>query len=116
MTGFKAVPRLTRHVILEERVPVPDGAGGARAEWTELGRMWVAIDSGTGRATAEAGVVRSFVPMKIILRSAPSGSSMRPRPDQRFREGARLYAITAVAEDDPRGRYLTCYAKEEVAQ
>ncbi|MEM1004270.1 MAG: head-tail adaptor protein, partial [Pseudomonadota bacterium] len=43
------------------------------------------------------------------------GSSMRPAPDQRFREGARQFVIRAVAERDPRGQYLTCFADEEVA-
>ena len=30
----------------------------------------------------------------------------------RFREGARIYPIIAVAEADPEGRYLVCYAEE----
>ncbi|MFD1511059.1 head-tail adaptor protein [Lacimonas salitolerans] len=32
----------------------------------------------------------------------------------RAREGARIFRITAVAEGDLRGRYLTCFAEEEV--
>jgi head-tail adaptor len=42
------------------------------------------------------------------------GSDRRPRPDQRFREGARLFRILAVAEADAQGLYLTCFAREEV--
>lgn len=37
----------------------------------------------------------------------------RPKPGQRFREGSRVFAILAVAERDPAGRYLTCFCREE---
>ena len=38
--------------------------------------------------------------------------AQRPIAGQRFREGARIYPIIAVAEADPEGRYLVCYAEE----
>jgi hypothetical protein len=34
----------------------------------------------------------------------------------RFRDGARLYRIEAVQESDPMGRFLTCFAVEEVGR
>jgi hypothetical protein len=40
---------------------------------------------------------------------------MRPRPEQRFREGSRVYLIRAVAELAHEGRYLVCFADEEAA-
>jgi head-tail adaptor len=33
----------------------------------------------------------------------------------RFREGDRAFPIQAVSERDPAGRFLTCFAIEEVA-
>ena len=39
---------------------------------------------------------------------------MRPVPGQRLRDGARIFAIRAVAERDGDGRYLTCFTQEEV--
>lgn len=106
--------QLNRALVLEDRVSVSDGAGGIRIQWNALGTLWAAIDAGSGREAGELGVQRSAVQLRIVVRSAPVGSSMRPRPEQRLREGDRLYRIEAVAEDDPRGLYLTCYAKEEV--
>ena len=35
-------------------------------------------------------------------------------PEQRLRHGNRLFQIEAVAERDPEGRYLTCFAYEEI--
>ena len=110
-----SVPCLNRALVLEERVAATDGAGGVQNSWSALGTLWASIRSLNGRESGSLGIARSKVGMKITLRAAPHGSSMRPRPDQRFREGIRTYRITAVAEAEPVGRYLVCYASEEVA-
>jgi head-tail adaptor len=34
----------------------------------------------------------------------------------RFRDGGRLYRIEAVQESDATGRWLTCFAVEEVGR
>ena len=49
-----------------------------------------------------------------MVRGAPYGSSERPKPQQRLRDGDRVFVIQAVAEWDGVGRYLTCFADEEV--
>jgi len=46
------------------------------------------------------------------VRGAPVGAASRPRPDQRFREGDRVFAILAVSEFDATGRWLECWAEE----
>lgn len=50
---------------------------------------------------------------RITVRAAPQGAPSRPTPLQRFRDGARLFAIEAVTEADPEGRFLVCFAREE---
>ena len=47
--------------------------------------------------------------------NAPFGAASRPRPDQRLREGARVFDILTVAEFDPAGRYLEIEAEEGIA-
>jgi len=54
------------------------------------------------------------MPYRITVRAAPLNSPRRPRPEQRFRDGARLFRILAVGELDARGQYLVCFAQEEV--
>ncbi|MGH1577210.1 head-tail adaptor protein [Planktotalea sp.] len=110
-----SVPNLNRALVLEERSEIADGAGGLRSTWSTLGTLWAEVRSFSGRESGGLGVSRSKLSLKITLRAAPQGSSMRPRPDQRLREGTRIYRITAVAEAQPVGRYLTCFATEEVA-
>jgi head-tail adaptor len=104
---------LSREVSLEERRSVPDGAGGYSESWVALGAMWAEVVAESGREVPGEEMTRSEVSYRITVRAAPPGSDRRPSADQRFRLGARVFRIIAVAERDPRGRYLTCFAREE---
>lgn len=110
-----SAPVLSRRLVLEAPVRVPDGAGGAIESWTSLGTLWADVRPRSGRERAQAGEPVSIMAYRIVVRGAPVGSAQRPAPEQRFRDGARLYLIRAVAEHDPAGRFLTCFADEEVA-
>ncbi len=106
--------------LLELQAPqvVPDGAGGQQRDWVTLGTLWAHVRAGPGRelgARAGGEVTRALQSFRVVVRSAPVGDPARPAPDQRFREGTRVFVIIAVAEDDPGGRYLTCHVREEVA-
>jgi len=108
------MPHLNRKLVLEAPLRVPDGAGGYTQSWTALGEHWADVSARTGRERAEAGVPVSTVSYRIVVRGAPFGAASRPMPEQRFREGPRLFVIQAVAERDPAGRFLICFADEEV--
>lgn len=108
-------PQLNRRLVLETPVRVADGAGGFVETWTALGMLWAEVKARTGRERAQAGALVSSMTYRIVVRGALYGSNRRPKPEQRFREGERLFVIQAVSERDPEGRFLTCFAKEEVA-
>lgn len=112
---MSAAPRLTRQLVLETPGEAPDGAGGLLRDWRVLGVLWAEITPRSGRDRAGEGLRLSTLSCRITLRAAPPGSGRRPVPGQRLREGARVFRIEAVTERDPGGRYLTCYAEEEVA-
>jgi len=109
------VPHLNRRLVLEAPVRTPDGAGGFSESWAVLGEVWAEVNARTGRERAVAGGPVSAVGYRIVVRAAPVDAASRPLPEQRFREGERLFVIQAVADGDPTGRYLTCFADEEVA-
>lgn len=109
-----SAPRLDRRLVLEAAIRTPDGSGGFLLSWTALGEIWAEVKAGAGRERAGEFVTLSTVPYKITVRAAPQGAPSRPKPEQRFRDGARIFRILAVAEDDPRGHYLICFAHEEV--
>ena len=107
-------PRLNRKLVLEEAQRAADGAGGFAVIWVTLGAVWASVDPGSGRERAGEFATLSSVPYRITVRGAPQGAPSRPKPDQRFRDGARIFRITAVTEADELGQYLTCFAQEEV--
>lgn len=107
-------PNLNRRLVLEAPERVPDGAGGFVESWGALGELWAEVRARTGREKAGEAVPVSTVGYRIIVRGAPVGHSARPQPEQRFRDGGRVYLIRAVAEEDAAGFYLTCFADEEV--
>ncbi len=111
---MSAAPVLARRLVLETRETAPDGSGGFEVAWRGLGTLWAEVSARTGREDFIAGEARPRVKYRIIVRAAPVGSEARPRPDQRFREGARIFSILTVAENDPRGRYLEIFAEEGV--
>ena len=107
--------RLNRRLILEAPQSQPDGAGGYSETWVALGEHWAEVQAGMGREKSQDFAVVSAVHYRVIVRAAAHGAPSRPTPDQRFREGNRVFRILAVADHDPSGRFLTCYTYEEVA-
>jgi len=105
-------PKLNRRLDLEERVVTPDGSGGFSTAWQKLGTLPAQLLARSGRERFIGGRVVSGTSFRITVRAAPFGAVSRPRPDQRFRDGARTYAILAVAESNKSDLYLECWAEE----
>ena len=110
-----SAPRLNRRLILEEAQLTPDGAGGYVTTWMPLGALWAALQPGAGRETGVQDIRVSQISLTAVVRAAPLGAKSRPRPEQRFREGDRVFLIHAVHERAPDGLYLECKISEEVA-
>lgn len=112
MTG----PRLNRALVLEQPTRVADGAGGFALTWVAVGSLWGEVKPGSGSEKVGVEISLATVPYRITLRGAAVGSPARPKPEQRLRDGSRVFLILAVTERDPDGLYLTCFAREEVPQ
>lgn len=102
----------TRRLIRQVEVRTPDGAGGYTNIWEERGALWADVDvrSGSLRVTELGEVPRLRV--KITTHALPQDHEGRPVSGDRLRDGARLYEVEAVHEEDRRGRYLVCFANE----
>ncbi len=104
---------LNRRLVLEAALRVADGAGGFGESWVARGHIWAAVrPRGAGREVDQAARLQ----LSITMRAVPQGAEARPAAGMRFRDGARLYRIEAVQESDPMGRFLTCFAVEEVGR
>lgn len=108
------LPQLNRRLTLETPAAIDDGAGGYEPIWTVLGVHWADVATRKGRELSGRSAPLSRVPVTITVRAAPVGDLARPRPEQRFRDGQRLFQIRAVREVDTHGHYLACDADEEV--
>ena len=106
---------LNKELTLESPALNPDGAGGWVQTWVVQGTLWTQVIAASAREKATNLATRSTVRYNILVRGAPEGAPSRPRPEQRFTDGARIWRITAVKEADTRGLYLICHAEEEVA-
>ncbi|MFT6104125.1 MAG: head-tail adaptor [Paracoccaceae bacterium] len=107
-------PNLNRKLELEAQQQVEDGAGGYDVTWVALGGVWADVKSGTSRERGVEAITVSRMTKRITVRAAPVGALSRPQPDQRFREGTRVYRILAVSEVGAQVRYLMCLTEEEV--
>ena len=105
---------LTRVLELEDPVEVGDGAGGMVLSWVALGSLWAEVIPAAGHEAAGEEVRLARVGYRITVRGAVVGAASRPKPEQRFRDGTRVFTILAVTERDAGGQYLTCFAREEV--
>ena len=102
-------PLLRRKARLETPTDIPDGSGGISPGWLPVADYWVALMPVSGQEAYDGAREAPTVSHRILLRCP---RSMRPRPDQRFAIGARLFAIRAVFDRDGRGRFLTCLVEE----
>lgn len=109
---MKREVKLTRRLTLEEPRRVPDGSGGYSLTWTAVGVLWADVAPRGSREDFIGARARPRIAYRILVRGAPPGAASRPRPDQRFREGARVLEILTVAEFDPEARYLEILAEE----
>lgn len=109
-----AVPDLSLRMALETPDRVDDGMGGHRLVWRQLGWLWAGLEARSAREKGSGPGMISVVQWKILVRGAAVGDPRRPRPGQRLRVDQRLFLIEAVAEADPLGRFLDCFAREEM--
>ena len=108
-----SVPRLNVRLDLERSDRQGDGMGGYRIVWQRIGSLWAEMKAGAGKERGAEVGPESVVSWRITVRGAKAGDPRRPAAGQRLRMGQRLFVIEAVAERDPGGRWLTCFAREE---
>lgn len=106
------IPKLSQRLTLEAPVRAADGGGGWQVTWTALGTHWAELRPVGAREGVSGAREMAQVTHRVRVRSAPVGSPRRPHPEQRFRQGERIFAIRGVAEADHRGAYLICWVEE----
>ena len=104
--------RLSRKLELENLTRTDDGAGGFSHAWARLGTVWGAVEPRTAGVVVGQETTVSTARYRVTVRAVPFESSARPKPGQRFRDGARVFMIRSV-QDAKDARFLLCLVEEE---
>ena len=99
---------LRTELVLEQCLPVPDGAGGHSESWSAVATLFAALEPVAARARPGAGRRLAVTTHRITLRHRPD-----VRPGMRFAAGGRRFLILTVVDPGERGRYLACETREE---
>lgn len=105
-------PLLRQRLVLESPSLNEDAGGGLSVVWTPLGAHYAAVSPASGAEVERQSQQAQRVTHRVTVRYAPMSGALRPRADQRFRAGERVFDIKAVFERDGRGRHLTCLCEE----
>ncbi|WOF73365.1 phage head closure protein [Parvibaculaceae bacterium PLY_AMNH_Bact1] len=98
---------LRHRLVLEERMSVVDGGGGATDTWSEVATVWAALQQKSGREQEAADRSSARTSTEITIRYRADVTN-----DMRFRLGARHFNIHAVLDVDGRRRWLKCVCEE----
>lgn len=111
MSRRKDSSDLTSKLSLEAQVRQPDGGGGWSTSWQALGSLWAEVRAVSGSERVHGDRAFGRVTHRLTVRAAPVGSPRRPRSDQRFVGGGRIFNVLGVSEARERG-FLTCWCEE----
>lgn len=106
---------MRRRLELETWEAAPDGGGGDVGAWRALGWHWAKMRAVSAHERSVGSAALAEISHRIELRWRPHGAISRPVASQRFREGARVFEIVAVAEADDENRALLCWVREGAA-
>ena len=103
-------PGALRHrLVLEQPLESPDGAGGVTRGYATVTTLWAAVMPVSARGDVVADGVGATVTHRIIVRSGPDVTTRH-----RLREGARIFRILALRDQDGSGRFVEIEAEERV--
>lgn len=101
------IGRLRHRLTVQRPDRTADVGGGATITWTDVARVWGAVEPISGRETVVAERQQATVTHKVTLR-------YRADLDARMRIlfGSRSFNIRSLVNPDERGRWLICLCEE----
>ena len=103
------IGELNRRLTLQAPVETADDAGGVTRTFTDAATLWAKVEPVSARYDIVAAGEGATVTHRITI---------RPRADittqHRFVEGARIYQVVAVRDEDAGRRFSVIHAEERV--
>jgi SPP1 family predicted phage head-tail adaptor len=106
MTG---IGELNRRLTLQEPVETADGAGGSTRDYADVTTLWARVEPVSARYDIVAAGTGATVTHRITIRR---GVEITTR--HRLLEGARIYRVVAVRDEDAGRGFRVIHAEERV--
>jgi SPP1 family predicted phage head-tail adaptor len=107
VTKGGAVGRMSRRLLLEAPVDVPDGAGGLTRTYETVAAVWARVEWLSGEERWRAGRPEQAVSHRITLRWRAGIDA-----GQRLRDAGQIFDIRAAGDPDGGRRRLVCLVEE----
>ena len=100
---------LNRRLTLQAPVEAADGAGGSTRSYADVTTLWAKVAPVSARYDIVAAGSGATVTHRIVIRRGPEVTTRH-----RLVEGARVYRIVAVRDEDSDRRFRVIHAEERV--
>jgi SPP1 family predicted phage head-tail adaptor len=108
VTPFRCDPGTLRHrLILEAPAESGDGGGGVVRSWQAVAAVWARLEPLGAATTTHADAPVNRATHRLVLRWRSDLTT-----GHRFVAGARIFAITGLADPDERRRFLLATVEE----
>jgi SPP1 family predicted phage head-tail adaptor len=98
---------LRERLVLEQPVETPDGAGGVTRSYASVTTLWAALIPVSARDQVAADSLGASITHRIVISSRADITTRH-----RLREGARIFRLVALRDQDGSGRFLEISAQE----
>lgn len=102
-----AIGELNRRLTLEGPVETADGAGGITRSYAAVATLWARVEPVSARYDIVAAGAGGTITHRITIRRGPEVTTRH-----RFVEGARIYQVVAVRDEDSDRRFRVVHAEE----
>lgn len=106
---MSAIGTLDKRLALEAPVETPDGAGGVTRSYAAVTTLWANVAPVSARGDVIADAAGATVTHRIVIRMRSDVTTRH-----RLRDGARVYRIVSLREQDGEKRFLDIGAEERV--
>jgi SPP1 family predicted phage head-tail adaptor len=103
------IGELNRRLTLQEPAETADGAGGSTRAYATVTTLWAKVEPVSARYDIVAAAGGATVTHRITVRAGPEITALH-----RFVEGARIYRVVAVRDEDSSRRFRVVHAEERM--
>lgn len=105
--GAGTIGAMRHRLVLETPLDTPDGAGGAARVWDTVATVWAGLRPISAGERVDADAEEHAVTHRVLIRWRDDVTA-----GDRFRLGARIFEIRALADPEERQRFLQIDVEE----